>query len=426
MNTKKKDNGALIRLNIHNILYEIYKSNLNLESRSLKKYYNNFDDRDKSFIKNVCLNTMRYYFHTSLIIKKYLKKKTNIHENLLLSSAITQIVYLEFRDYAVINSSVEVAKKLNLYAGLINASLKNINKNKEKLKKLKLSIKDLPNWFQKNTKHILKKEIEKLLNTFFEQGSLHIVFKGEKELLDFEKKLIKTSNKSGFIIDRKNIFDLKSFNEGNWWVQDFSSSFPLMYLSEKEIHGNSIDFCSAPGGKAFQVLSNKIKITLNDINKVRIKKLKENLKRLKFNANILSENALNLSEKNKYDFIIIDSPCSAVGTLRKNPEILFKKKQPNLYNLNVLQESLINKASILLKEKGVILYMVCSFLENETTDQINKFLEKNKNFKILNIYENKIYLKYHKLIKNNYMHTLPTSINGFNIDGYFAIYLKKI
>ena len=48
------------------------------------------------------------------------------------------------------------------------------------------------------------------------------------------------------------------------------------------------------------------------------------------------------------------------------------------------------------------------FLENETTDQINKFLEKNKNFKILNIYENKIYLKYHKLIKNNYMHTLPT------------------
>ena len=69
---------------------------------------------------------------------------------LLLSSAITQIVYLEFRDYAVINSTVEVAKKMNLYAGLINASLKNINKNKEKkLKNYKYLLKTFQIGFKK-------------------------------------------------------------------------------------------------------------------------------------------------------------------------------------------------------------------------------------------------------------------------------------
>ena len=70
---------------------------------------------------NVTLNTMRYHFHCLKIIDKYIKKKIRDHEKILLISAITQIVFLEFKEYAVINCSVEIAKKLKLYSGLINA-----------------------------------------------------------------------------------------------------------------------------------------------------------------------------------------------------------------------------------------------------------------------------------------------------------------
>jgi len=71
------------------------------------------------------------------------------------------------------------------------------------------------------------------------------------------------------------------------------------------------------------------------------------------------------------------------------------------------------------------LYMVCSFLKIETNDQINNFLEKRKDFKISafpllhNQFANP------KLIYNNYMLTMPKTILGKNIDGYFAVYLKR-
>ena len=67
---------------------------------------------------------MRYKFHVNNIIKKYLKKKSKNNQYVLLLSAITQIVFLDFKEYAVIDNSVEIAKKINVYPGLINAVLK--------------------------------------------------------------------------------------------------------------------------------------------------------------------------------------------------------------------------------------------------------------------------------------------------------------
>ena len=119
---------------------------------------------------------------------------------------------------------------------------------------------------------------------------------------------------------------------------------------------------------------------LNDKNRNRIEILKSNLNRLKFNAKILNKDFTNFSKKTKYDVIIIDAPCSAIGTIRKNPEILFKNKGPNFKELISLQENMLQKASTFIKQNGFIIYMTCSFLKIETIDQINKFLKKNSNF----------------------------------------------
>ena len=84
------------------------------------------------------------------------------------------------------------------------------------------------------------------------------------------------------------------------------------------------------------------------------------------------------------------------------------------------------KASNLLNKNGLILYMVCSFLKNETEDQINNFLNLRKDFQILNFELRKQNTRYSKLIKKNFMLTLPDIILNHNIDGYFASYLEKI
>ena len=417
--------GEKVRLDVHNILYSIYKFNRTLNNPKILKIINKSKTEDIPFINNVTLNSMRLQFHTLKIIQKYIKKKLRINEKILLISAITQIVYLGFKEYAVINCTVEIAKRLKIYHGLINSVLKRISADKNKLKKTNIKFDDLPNWFVKKTSYFTKLEQNKFINNFHLEPDIHVVFKNVKKLNNFEKKIIKTSDVSGFLEDKYDIKNINSFVEGDWWVQDFSSFFPLNNLNIQNNYKSFLDACAAPGGKAFQILSTNNKILLNDKNLFRTKTLKKNLKRLKFNSKIVNQDFTKFKNAEKFDFIILDAPCTAVGTIRKNPEIFFKSEAPDFDYLSSIQEKMLDKASLLLNNNGLILYMVCSFLEYETKEQIDKFLYKNTNFKLddFKLIKNS---KYSELVKNNLMITLPDKILEKNIDGYFAAYLKKI
>ncbi len=415
--------GTKLRFQIHNILYDVHNNNKNLDDVTIKKNIYKHKSEDIAFINNVCLNSMRFYFHIKKIIDKYVKKRVKVHEEMLLVSGITQIVYLNFKEYAVIDCSVEVAKKLNIYHGFINAVLKNISINKKKLSKTQINYSDLPIWFQNETLNLNMQQKKTFLKNYNQEPNLHIVFKNERNAKIFKENLELSSNKSGFLTEKKIIEKLSFYKEGNWWIQDFSSSLPLLNIDKDLLDGKNIDLCSAPGGKSFQILSNDKKIILNDKNKVRLKRVKENLKRLNFKATILNKSILDFDEKEKYDFIILDAPCSAIGTIRKNPEIFFKKQQPNLKNLISTQRIMLKKASDLVKKNGILLFMVCSFLQKETTDQISNFLLNNKDFVIKDTF---IKNEHKKFLKEKFMYTLPSDYKGYRTDGYFATYLKKI
>ncbi len=418
--------GEKVRFDIYNILYCVHKFNKKLNHQSIQKIINKHKIEDVSLLNNVILNSMRFHLHSSKIINKYIKKKIKEKEKILLISAITQIVFLDFKDYAVINCSVEIAKKLKIYHGFINALLKNISRDKKKLKNININFEDLPLWFKNETDSLSTYKKNFFLKNFNKEPSLHLVFKNKGHLENFEEKLIRTSQVSGFLISKKNIESIKSFSKGYWWVQDFSSSFPLQNINLKNNKVKILDACAAPGGKSFQVLSNNQNLVLNDRSKSRIKILKSNLNRLSFNPKILNMDFIKFKENKKYDLIIIDAPCSSVGTIRKNPEIFFKTNGPNLEELCDLQTRMIIKASSILKLNGLLLYMVCSFLKKETEDQIESFLTNHTNFELckFNLFDQNI--KYAKLVKNNFFLTLPNTILNYNIDGYFAAFLKKI
>lgn len=418
--------GEKIRFDIHKILFTIFRSNKNLNSSIINKIINKNKQEDISFLNNVVLNSMRYHIHINKIIRTHIKKKLRDHEKILLLSAITQIVFLGFREYAVINCSVEIAKKLKIYHGLINATLKKISKNKNFLKNTNISFSDLPIWFRNETKYLSEIEKNKFIQSISQEPNLHVVFKSKEKMYNYKEKIIKTSSLSGFLEKKINITELSSFKNGDWWVQDFSSFFPIYNLPTNKNYEKVLDTCAAPGGKAFQILSKKINITLNDISKKRIKILKSNLRRLNFKANILNEDFTEFNLKEKFDCIIIDAPCSSIGTIRKNPEIFFKKEGPKFNELIKIQEKMLDKASQLLNKNGLILYMVCSFLKKETESQISNFLKMKKNYKLYNFELVEQNSNYKKLIKNNFMITLPDNIFRNNIDGYFAAYLEKI
>lgn len=413
------------RYAIFQILIEVFKKNRNFETVFNQKIIEfNFNKNEISFINNVCLNSMRKSIHCKIILNKFIKTKLKTNEFILLSSAIVQILFLNIKPYAVVNETVNVSKKIKVFPGFINAILKNIIKNINNLKKIELKLTDFPKWFVDEINKSENVNPYSFIDTFHKQPSLHLVFKSENCLNNFEEKHTKSSTKSAFVEVKKKISDIDNFKEGDWWVQDFSSMIPLA-INNKIKNYNILDICAAPGGKAFQILSNN-KVILNDINKKRILKLKENLSRLRFDPEIKNLNALDFIEDKKYDIVLVDSPCSSIGTIRRHPEILFKSEKPNFVKLNQIQKNLLKKSSKLVKNKGKIIYMVCSFFHSETIKIIKKFLKENKNFSIVKYNQNSKLLDIKNLItKEGYFLTLPTKYKNYYIDGFFSVQLIR-
>ena len=163
-----------------------------------------------------------------------------------------------------------------------------------------------------------------------------------------------------------------------------------------------------------------------DISEHRIKQLKANLDRLNYNPEIKNLNALDFNENIKYDIVLLDSPCSSIGTIRKHPEILFRSKKPNFKNLNSIQKNLLQKSSKMVKNKGKIIYMVCSFFHSESVKIVENFLEKNKNFSIKKYTLDKNLLNISNLIsKEGYFLTIPTKYKDNYIDGFFSVELIR-
>ena len=105
---------------------------------------------------------------------------------------------------------------------------------------------------------------------------------------------------------------------------------------------------------------------------------------------------------------------------------MFRSKDPNLKDLNKLQTNLLKKSSKLVKNKGKIIYMVCSFLYSETVEIIINFLKENKNFSIEKYNPNIKLLDIKNLISNEgYFLTIPTSYNKHFIDGFFSVQLIR-
>ena len=142
--------GLQTRLSVYLILKSLI-NNKSTYDKLLKKEIekNKYSARDINFIQSVVLSSLRHNMQIKKIIDKYANKKINEDTYILLLSSITQLVFLNYKDYAVVNSSVELSKKnkIKTYSGFINGILKNIIKEKESLKKTKIILNDLPKWF---------------------------------------------------------------------------------------------------------------------------------------------------------------------------------------------------------------------------------------------------------------------------------------
>ena len=180
------------------------------------------------------------------------------------------------------------------------------------------------------------------------------------------------------LVERTPVRELPGYDEGAWWVQDAAAALPARVLGPRP--GERIaDLCAAPGGKTAQLANAGAKVMAVDRSARRLQRLEDNMKRLNLDVDIRVADALDLDEE-PFDAVLLDAPCSATGTIRRHPDVAWTKRAADVGKLADLQRRLLDKAAILVRPGGRLVYCTCSLEPEEGENQIEAFLARQPLF----------------------------------------------
>ena len=173
---------------------------------------------------------------------------------------------------------------------------------------------------------------------------------------------------------------LAGFGEGGWWVQDVAASLPARLIPADAT--DVLDLCAAPGGKTMQLAAAGHRVTSVDASKNRLARIRENLRRTKLNASLVPVDALTWDPGRSFDAILLDAPCSATGTFRRHPEVLYRARPQVIADRAELQAKLLARAAQWLNPDGALVYSVCSLEPDEGEAIVSAFLQASPDFRL--------------------------------------------
>ena len=173
---------------------------------------------------------------------------------------------------------------------------------------------------------------------------------------------------------------LPGYEDGNWWVQDLASSLParLIPASARRV----LDLCAAPGGKTMQLAAAGHDVTALDRSESRLARLRENLARTGLEATTIPADVVEWKPGDPFDAVLLDAPCSATGTFRRHPEVLYRARDSIIASSAELQSQLLDRAADSLRVGGSLVYAVCSLEPPEGEQQVRAFLDRHRHFRL--------------------------------------------
>jgi 16S rRNA (cytosine967-C5)-methyltransferase len=203
-----------------------------------------------------------------------------------------------------------------------------------------------------------------------------------------ETALVENAPNALVLKERQNIFRNKLFQEGYFEIQDVGSQMIAEFLQVKPSM-RVIDACAGAGGKSLYLaalMQNKGKIIALDTEAWKLTELKKRSKRagISIIESRWIENSKTIKRlENTADRLLLDVPCSGLGVLKRNPDAKWKLSLAFLEQVRQKQEEILDFYSKMLKTGGLMVYATCSLLPSENEKQIEKFLFRNANFRLI-------------------------------------------
>ncbi|MFK7931847.1 MAG: RsmB/NOP family class I SAM-dependent RNA methyltransferase [Myxococcota bacterium] len=177
--------------------------------------------------------------------------------------------------------------------------------------------------------------------------------------------------------------ELPGFHDGAFWVQD-PSAVAVADLVGAKAGDRVLDACAAPGGKTFRLLSSGAVVTAVDSQGNRLPRLREGLARLQRQATVRHHDWTQgeLPDVDPFDAVLVDAPCTGLGTVRRHPEIRWRRQISDILSMPLVQGPILQSASRHVRPGGVLVYAVCSPEPEEGSAIVTGFLAKNADFSL--------------------------------------------
>ncbi|MDP1911445.1 MAG: transcription antitermination factor NusB, partial [Hyphomicrobium sp.] len=317
-------------------------------------------DRDRALVRMLTTTVLRRLGTLRAIIQSLaergLPKDAPLLEPALLLGA-AQILFLDVPDHAAVDLSVRLAslERGGRYAGMTNAVLRRIAREKTALLQVHTGEIDTPQWmFERWQQHYGNENALAIAAAHRLEPPLDLSVKTNAP--EWAERLGAKLLPNGTlrISSGGQVTSLPGFQDGDWWVQDMAASLPARLLGDIS-NLRVADLCAAPGGKTMQLAVAGAKVIAVDRSENRLKRLRSNLERMKLSAEVVTDDAAEWKSE-PFDAVLLDAPCSSTGTIRRHPEILWQKRIEDLPPLISLQERILDYAASLTKPGGLLVY----------------------------------------------------------------------
>lgn len=392
-----------------------------LEEAFARKPFSELELRDRALARMMAMTVLRRLGTIDRLLDGKLHKPPPDDVRMFLRLGVAQLLYMDIPAFAAVDTTVRLAQgseDTRPFKGLINAVLRGLLRDgpvtgdPEAL---------APGWLFARWRAAYGEAAAQAMAAAIPHEPLtDLSLKQPDDLIALAEALEAEVLAGGSLRTprRGDVTDWPGYAEGQWWVQDAAAALPTRLLAPKPGE-SALDMCAAPGGKTLQLAAAGAVVTALDRSAQRLTRLSQSLERIGLTAEIVATEADRWDDPRTFDAVLLDAPCSATGTYRRHPDVLWGTKPGDIAKLAGVQARLLDAAAKRVSPGGRLVYCVCSLEPEEGEGQTEGFLARHPDFSLAPIAPGEGGAPEGAVTAAGLLRALPHQAPG-GIDGFFA------
>lgn len=376
--------------------------------------------RDRAFARALTLATLRRLGPIDQALDAKLSRPPPAMARNILRLGVAQALVLRTPAHAAVGASVDLAASRNdsrAFKGLVNAVLRGLLREPPDLDDPEALA---PPWLFARWRAAYGEDVARAIAAVIAwEPATDLTLRDPADSASLAAELEAEALPGGGLRTQRRggVAGWPGYEAGRWWVQDFAAAIPARLLDVRPGE-RVLDVCAAPGGKTLQLAAAGATVTALDRSPARLARLAENLTRMGLAAETIAADAAAWADPRLYDAVLLDAPCSATGTFRRHPDVLWAARPGDVASLAAVQAALLDAAAGRVGPGGRLVYCVCSLEPEEGEAQVAGFLARQPDFALAAIGEGEGGAPAASRLADGTLRILPHHLAG-GADGFY-------